>query len=321
MRARPRSATASTAAREAAAARGRPRAGPLRRLVRAVPALVGRPEGRSRRRSPTIAELGFDVLYLLPIHPIGLNEPQGPQQHARGRPRRSRLAVRDRRGRGRPRRRAPRARHDRRRRARCRGRARSTAWTSRLDFAINASADHPWLTEHPEWFQQRPDGTLKYAENPPKSYQDIYNFNWEHAGLAGAVGRVAARSSCSGSTHGVKCLPRRQPAHEAVRVLGVADRRGPQGRPRRGLPRRGVHPPRGDARAGQARLHAVLHVLHVEELAPRADRVRQRARPHGRGAEYFRPNFFPVTPDILHAYLVARRPAGVRHPARARRRR
>ena len=48
-----------------------------------------------------------------------------------------------------------------------------------LDIALNASADHPWLTEHPEWFQQRPDGTLKYAENPPKRYQDIYNFNWD----------------------------------------------------------------------------------------------------------------------------------------------
>src|SRR3712207_7062898 len=42
-----------------------------------------------------------------------------------------------------------------------------------LDFAIQCSADHPWLTEHPEWFNRRPDGTLKYAENPPKKYQDI----------------------------------------------------------------------------------------------------------------------------------------------------
>ena len=48
-----------------------------------------------------------------------------------------------------------------------------------MDFAINASADHPWLTDHPDWFHRRPDGTLKYAENPPKRYQDIYNVNWE----------------------------------------------------------------------------------------------------------------------------------------------
>ena len=48
-----------------------------------------------------------------------------------------------------------------------------------LDFAIQCSPDHPWLTEHPEWFHHRPDGTLKYAENPPKRYQDIYNVNFD----------------------------------------------------------------------------------------------------------------------------------------------
>ena len=48
-----------------------------------------------------------------------------------------------------------------------------------LDFAIQCSADHPWLKEHPEWFNHRPDGTLKYAENPPKKYQDIYNLNFD----------------------------------------------------------------------------------------------------------------------------------------------
>jgi starch synthase (maltosyl-transferring) len=47
-----------------------------------------------------------------------------------------------------------------------------------LDFAIQCSPDHPWLAEHPDWFHRRPDGTLKYAENPPKRYQDIYNLNW-----------------------------------------------------------------------------------------------------------------------------------------------
>jgi starch synthase (maltosyl-transferring) len=47
-----------------------------------------------------------------------------------------------------------------------------------LDLALQCSPDHPWLTEHPEWFQHRPDGTLKYAENPPKRYQDIYNLSF-----------------------------------------------------------------------------------------------------------------------------------------------
>ena len=48
-----------------------------------------------------------------------------------------------------------------------------------LDFAIQCSPDHPWLDEHPEWFHRRPDGTLKYAENPPKRYQDIHNVDWD----------------------------------------------------------------------------------------------------------------------------------------------
>ncbi|MFZ4754433.1 MAG: maltotransferase domain-containing protein [Miltoncostaeaceae bacterium] len=48
-----------------------------------------------------------------------------------------------------------------------------------LDLALQCSPDHPWLREHPEWFHRRPDGTLKYAENPPKRYQDIYNLNFD----------------------------------------------------------------------------------------------------------------------------------------------
>ncbi|MEZ5434104.1 MAG: alpha-amylase family glycosyl hydrolase [Verrucomicrobiales bacterium] len=47
-----------------------------------------------------------------------------------------------------------------------------------LDFAINCSPDHPYVKEHPDWFHQRPDGTIKYAENPPKKYQDIYPLNF-----------------------------------------------------------------------------------------------------------------------------------------------
>src|SRR5205807_4571655 len=46
-----------------------------------------------------------------------------------------------------------------------------------LDYALQCSPDHPWVTEHPEWFHHRPDGSIKYAENPPKKYQDIYPLN------------------------------------------------------------------------------------------------------------------------------------------------
>ncbi len=49
-----------------------------------------------------------------------------------------------------------------------------------LDFAINCSPDHPYVHEHPEWFYKRPDGTIKYAENPPKKYQDVYPMNYHN---------------------------------------------------------------------------------------------------------------------------------------------
>jgi len=58
-------------------------------------------------------------------------------------------------------------------------RARELGLEIALDFAIQCSPDHPWIDEHPEWFQRRPDGTIKYAENPPKRYEDIVNVDWD----------------------------------------------------------------------------------------------------------------------------------------------
>jgi len=54
-----------------------------------------------------------------------------------------------------------------------------------LDIAFQCSPDHPYVTMHPEWFRKRPDGSIQYAENPPKKYQDIYPFDFECEDLAG----------------------------------------------------------------------------------------------------------------------------------------
>ncbi|HZU60651.1 MAG TPA: maltotransferase domain-containing protein, partial [Solirubrobacteraceae bacterium] len=131
-----------------------------------------------KKRLPELAELGFDVIYLPPIHPIGRTNRKGRNNALKALPGDpgSPWAIGDETG-------GHEAVHpdlgtleD----------LRSLASTARahnmdvaLDFAIQCSADHPWLREHPEWFHRRPDGTLKYAENPPKRYQDIYNVNWE----------------------------------------------------------------------------------------------------------------------------------------------
>ena len=116
---------------------------------------------------------------------------------------RPRQPVGDRRRGGRPQGDQPAARHARRLRP-PRQRAGEHGLEIALDIAFQCSPDHPYVREHPEWFQHRPDGTIQYAENPPKKYQDIYPFDFETRGLARAVGRAAVESSCSGSTQGVK---------------------------------------------------------------------------------------------------------------------
>jgi starch synthase (maltosyl-transferring) len=126
---------------------------------------------------PALADLGFDVLYLPPIHPIGRTNRKGPNNaltagpddpgspyaigsadggHTAVHPDLGTIEDVD----------------------RLVATLEDHGMRLALDFAIQCSADHPWLTEHPEWFSRRPDGTLKYAENPPKKYQDIYNVDF-----------------------------------------------------------------------------------------------------------------------------------------------
>jgi starch synthase (maltosyl-transferring) len=127
---------------------------------------------------PELATLGFDVLYLPPVHPIGMTNRKGKNNALQAGPDDpgSPWAIGDAGG-------GHTALHpdlgtmeDFDELVRIAG---EQGVAVALDFAIQCSADHPWLTEHPEWFNRRPDGTLKYAENPPKKYQDIYNVNWD----------------------------------------------------------------------------------------------------------------------------------------------
>jgi starch synthase (maltosyl-transferring) len=137
-----------------------------------------------RRRLPALAELGFDVLYLPPISPIGLTKRKGRNnalEAAAGDPG-SPWAIGDASG-------GHDAVHPELGTVADLERlvvdARELGIDVALDLAIQCSADHPWLAEHPEWFAHRPDGTLKYAENPPKKYQDIYNVDFDCADWAG----------------------------------------------------------------------------------------------------------------------------------------
>lgn len=126
---------------------------------------------------PRIRSMGFDTLYFPPIHPIGKTNRKGPNNtltpgpddpgspyaigsaeggHAAIHPELGSFADFD----------------------RLVAAAREHGLEIALDFAIQASPDHPWLEEHPGWFAWRPDGTMKYAENPPKKYQDIVNVDF-----------------------------------------------------------------------------------------------------------------------------------------------
>ena len=96
-----------------------------------------------------------------------------------------------------------------------------------IDLALNCSPDHPWVTAHPEWFTTRADGSIAYAENPPKKYQDIYPLNFDND--PDGIYREVLRVVMVWVERGVTLDPGRQPAHQAGRVLGVDHRGGRDG--------------------------------------------------------------------------------------------
>ncbi|WP_434604304.1 alpha-1,4-glucan--maltose-1-phosphate maltosyltransferase [Pseudomonas sp. R1-7] len=128
-------------------------------------------------RLPVIQDMGFDVLYFPPIHPIGRSFRKGPNNsltagpddpgspYAIGSEEGGHEAIHPQLG----------TRDDFRRLVAA---AADHGLEIALDFAIQCSQDHPWLKQHPGWFSWRPDGTIKYAENPPKKYQDIVNVDF-----------------------------------------------------------------------------------------------------------------------------------------------
>jgi starch synthase (maltosyl-transferring) len=132
-------------------------------------------------RLPAIADMGFDVVYLTPIHPIGRAFRKGKNNTLEAGPDDPGVPY----GIG-----SDEGGHD----AIEPGlgtiddfrafvaRADALGMEVALDVAFQASPDHPWAKEHPEWFTIRPDGSIRYAENPPKKYQDIYPINFDSPG-------------------------------------------------------------------------------------------------------------------------------------------
>jgi starch synthase (maltosyl-transferring) len=252
------------------------------------------------RRLPALAELGFDVVYLPPIHPIGTTHRKGKNNALQAGPgdpgspwaiggaAGGHTAVHPALG----------TLEDFRRFVRA---AQGAGLEVALDYALQCSPDHPWVTEHPDWFFIRPDGTIRYAENPPKRYEDIVPINYwcdDYPNLW-----VACRDIfLFWIEQGVKIFrvdnPHTKPFAFWEWVLGEVKARHPDAvllseaftRPTRmyGLAKLGFTQSYTyfTWRNGARDLTEYLTELTDPEVV-----------------EYFRPNFFTNTPDILHEYL------------------
>jgi starch synthase (maltosyl-transferring) len=248
---------------------------------------------------PRLAELAFDVVYLPPIHPIGVTNRKGRNNALRakkGDPGSPWAIGSDAGG------------HD----AidpelgtiddfdRLVARAREHEIEIALDFAIQCSPDHPWLKEHPEWFHRRPDGTLKYAENPPKRYQDIYNVNFDSEdwrGLWDALRDVVQHWV----DHGVRVFrvdnPHTKPAAFWEWLIGDIRSRDPEVI---FLAEAFTRPAMMTtlAKIGFAQSYTYFTWKNTKwELLELMQQILG-------WAEAYRPNFFANTPDILTEYLV-----------------
>ena len=253
-------------------------------------------------RLPEIESMGFDVLYLPPIHPIGRTHRKGPNNsltsspadpgspwaigateggHTTVEPGLGTLEDFD----------------------------RFVAVANRLglevalDIAFQASPDHPWVREHPEWFKHRPDGTIKYAENPPKKYQDIYPFDFETPAWQ-SLWHALRDVFLFWIDHGVTVFRVDNPHTKSFRFwewcIAEIKRDHPQAI---FLSEAFTRPKvmRSLAKSGFTQSYTYFtwrnsaHELREYLLELTRTEVR----------EYMRPNFFANTPDILHEYLQA----------------
>jgi starch synthase (maltosyl-transferring) len=170
-----------------------------------------------------------------------------------------------------------------------------------LDIAFQASPDHPWVREHPEWFRHRPDGSIKYAENPPKKYQDIYPFDFESRDWQG-LWQALRDVFLFWLDHGVRVFrvdnPHTKPFRFWEWCIAEIKRQHPEAI---FLSEAFTRPAVKHhlAKAGFSQSYTYFTWRNTaEEL-----RTYLTELTTGDVAEFLRPNFFTNTPDILHEYL------------------
>ncbi|WP_406449884.1 alpha-1,4-glucan--maltose-1-phosphate maltosyltransferase [Streptomyces sp. NBC_01622] len=250
------------------------------------------------RRLAGIAAMGFDVVYLPPIHPIGTAFRKGPNNTlsagpedvgvpwAIGSPEGGHDAIHPRLG----------TLED------------FDAFVARagelgleiaLDFALQCSPDHPWVDKHPEWFHHRPDGTIAYAENPPKKYQDIYPiaFDRDLDGLITETLRVLRHWM----DHGVRIFrvdnPHTKPVVFWERVIADINATDPD------VIFLAEAFTRPAMMATLAQVGFQQSYTYFTWRNTKQELTEYLSELSGEAAAYMRPNFFVNTPDILHEFL------------------
>ncbi|MFE5300329.1 alpha-1,4-glucan--maltose-1-phosphate maltosyltransferase [Streptomyces sp. NPDC056632] len=252
-------------------------------------------------RLPAIAAMGFDVVYLPPIHPIGVTHRKGPNNSLSASP--EDVGVPWAIG-------SPEGGHD----AvhpdlgtledfdAFVAKARELRLEIALDFALQCSPDHPWVEKHPEWFARRPDGSIAYAENPPKKYQDIFPIAFDNAAdnMDGIVAETV-RVLRHWMDHGVRIFrvdnPHTKPVVFWERVIGEIN---------------GADPDvifLAEAFTRPAMMHTLGAIGFQQSYTyftwrnTKDELTEYLTELSGDAAAHMRPNLFVNTPDILHAYL------------------
>ncbi|MFJ5306379.1 alpha-1,4-glucan--maltose-1-phosphate maltosyltransferase [Streptomyces sp. NPDC088350] len=250
------------------------------------------------RRLDAIAAMGFDVVYLPPIHPIGTAFRKGPNNTLSAG--REDVGVPWAIG-------SPEGGHDAIHPLLGTledfdafvARAAELGMEIALDFALQCSPDHPWVDKHPEWFHHRPDGTIAYAENPPKKYQDIYPiaFDRDLDGLVAETVRVLRHWM----DHGVRIFrvdnPHTKPVVFWERVIAEVN---------------GADPDvifLAEAFTRPAMMATLAQVGFQQSYTyftwrnTKQELTEYVSELSGEAAAYMRPNLFVNTPDILHEFL------------------
>ncbi len=251
-------------------------------------------------RLPYVAELGFDILYLPPIHPVGREKRKGPNNTLVAGPNDvgSPWAIGAAEGGHKDLLPELGTAEDFRRLV---ARARELGIELALDVAFQCAPDHPYVGEHPEWFRRRPDGTVQYAENPPKKYQDIYPFNFETDAWE-ALWEELASVFEHWLAEGVRIFRVDNPHTKPFGFWEWAIARVKRANPDVIFLSEAFTRPKVMHRLAKLGFtQSYTYFAWRNTKAELTDYFTELA--HGPGREYFRPNCWPNTPDILTEYL------------------